>query len=436
MAYSVFAFTSRANPHLLAERMYRQQWKRGRFAQFVAPNFVKATRAKEEVTALAPDGPSWTGAPVEVHEEFVKMGRTTLDIPVRNRLIGRPKFGDKPLQGSAERAIITFRQVQINYTRKAYAPPTGMSLQIVKQYADDLVEKADSYLSMWLNDWHPGNFLLALTAGYSQDLLAAAAEGGRAATIMSHPNFFTAGAGQVAHTALPGTAGYEAAVESAVNGLSNVAGDYFSVAVVRNMVAEASRKKIATIVTKDGYDFYPIFISQSQWNQLRADTEFKNWVQQIPDSITKSVLGNNAFACIGGAILYVDDYLVSAYTNAIDANVTAGTVQYGPRPTAAERGLGFTVGNMIQNRDDGNIKLAMLIGQSCMTVGVGQRMSFTEETWDHNFLREIGINFIQSVVRNDQFDVDGLVSGLTAGDFYENTSSLICATYSPDALSW
>ena len=168
MGYSVGEFTSRVNPHLLAERMMRQQWRRNKFGMWVAPNFVKAL-GREEVTTPGPDGPGWTGAPVELHEEFVRRGRTTLDIPIRNRLVGKPVYGDKPLKGKAERAVITYRTVNINYTRKAYAPPTGMSKQMVKQYADDLVEEADRFLSEWWNDYHPANFILTVAAGASQD---------------------------------------------------------------------------------------------------------------------------------------------------------------------------------------------------------------------------------------------------------------------------
>jgi hypothetical protein len=43
---------------------------------------------------------------------------------------------------------------------------------------------------------------------------------------------------------------------------------------------------------------------------------------------------------------------------------------------------------------------------------------------------------IKSVVRNETYDTLGQVPGLTKGDFYENTSSLIGITNSPYALSY
>jgi len=437
MAYSVFSFTSRANPNLLAARMTRQQWRRNKFAQWVAPNFVKASRPSEEQGAPLPGGPNWTGAPIEVHNEFVRMGRTTLDIPVRNRLVENPVYGDKPLKGKGERAVITFRTVKINYTRKAYSPPTGMSLQIVKQYADNLVEEADAYLTQWWNDYHPSNFILTLCAGSSRDLLAPTAEGGRGVSIVSHPNFFTAGAGQVSYGGgRPGVAGYEDAVEDALNGLADVAEDHMSVSLVRNLVIEAGRARIAPIVITGGFEFYAIWINDSQWVQLQEDTEWKEWMRQLPEPLKSNPLANNAMAYIAGACIYVDNSLFAAYTNAIDANVTASTVQYGPRPTATEYAQGFKIGSTLKALDQGNLRVGFIVGQSAMSVGIGERMRFTEEIDDHGFLHEVGIATIQSVVRSDIYDQDGLVDGLTAGDFYENTGSLAFATYSPFAMSW
>jgi hypothetical protein len=435
--YSVFQYTSRTNPHLLAERLYRQQWYRNKFAQWVAPNFIKAIRGKEEVGPIAPEGPNWTGAPIEVHEEFVKMGRTTLDIPVRNRLVESPVYGDKPLKGTGERAVLTFRTVTINYTRKAYNPPTGMSEQIVRQFADDLVKNANTYLTEWWNDYHPGNFLLSYLAGASRDLIAPAAAGGRAVSIVSHPHFFTAGAGECSYAAgRPGTAAYEATVEAAINGVTDVASDRMSVGLIRNLVIEAARAKIMPIIMKNGFDFYPIWIDDSQWVQLQDDADWKDWMRRLPVDLINNPLANNAVAFIHGAAIYVDNRMFAAYTNAINANVTAGTVEYGPRPSAAELGKGLKIGNTITNRDTGDRKVAILVGQSSLSVGVGKRMEFTDLVDDHGFLVEIGINTIQSVVRNDIYDYDGLVSGLTAGDFAENTSSLVVATYSPSALKY
>ena len=120
-------------------------------------------------------------------------------------------------------------------------------------------------------------------------------------------------------------------------------------------------------------------------------------------------------------------------TAASDASVTS-PVEYGPVSSAADRALGYQFGNWITDRDENNRKVGFLVGQSALSVGIGADMKFTEEIDDHEFVKEIGIQTIQSVVRADIFDKDGKKG--TAGDFDENTSSLAFATYSPDALQY
>lgn len=433
--YSVFSYTSKMNPVVLSRLMELQQWRENSFGKWVAPEFVKQS-GRNVSTPIQPNGSlSYTGAPIEVHKEFVGMGKTDMDIPVRNILKGRPVYGDRPLKGKGEGAVVTFRSVPINYTRKAYDAPTGMSEQIVKQYADQLVGNAAAFLREWWSNYHPGNFNLAMVAGYSSDLICPAELGGRAKTIMSHPNFFTAGGGKVSYAGgKPGSAGYETSVETALDGLTNVPEDKLTVAFLRHMRTEANRAKITPIVVADGYKFFAVWISDAQWVQLQADPEYRELMKNGSGvAWGKNPLVTAADFRMEGICVYVDQGLFGARTAASDATVTSA-VEYGPVPSAADRAEGYQFGNWIESRDENNRKVGFLVGQSAMSVGIGRDMKFTEEIDDHEFVKEIGIQTIQSVVRSDIFDKDGKKG--TAGDFDENTSSLAFATYSPDGLTY
>jgi hypothetical protein len=437
MAASIFDFTSRLNPKLLAERMYRQQWRQNKFAQWVAPEFIKRGGKGEEVGTLGMDTPNFSGAPIEVFEQFVKMGRTDMDIPVRNRLIGDPVFGDAPLKGTAEAAVVAFRQILINQTRKAYAPPTGMSKQITKAYAENLINQADAYIRQWWNDYHPGNFILTMLAGASLDVVAPTTLSGRGLSYVSHPNLVVAGSGLVTYGAgRPGTAGFEGSVETALNGMADDPKYYMSVNLIRNLVVEAARLRIGRVALKNGFEFYPLWISDAAWVQLQNDPEFKDFYKRLPEGLAKHPVATGAESFIQGAAIYPDLSLWGARTNALDGDVTAGTVEYGPKPTAGQRGLGRKVGTWTNQLDVSDIKMALLIGQSAMAVGVGEKISFTDQLDDHGAVQEIGIKTIQSVVRSDVYDRDGKVPGLSAGDFYENTSSLAVATFSKHTLKY
>jgi hypothetical protein len=437
--FSVFALTSRANPNILAELMQREQWWDSKFGRWVAPNFIQNGGGMEEVGSIGPDAPKWTGAPIELHEEFIKLGHTALDIPVQTQLTERPIFGDKALKGTAERARIVFRSVPVNYTRKAYAPPTGMSYQVVKKYADDLVFSADKQLRTFWRHYHPGNFILTMLAGASLDLIAPADEGGRAVPLHSHPNFFVAGQGQVSftgnsYTNLPFTDAYEADVATALAGLNSIGGP-MTVALIENMAVVAPRKSINRIVTQKGFDFYPLWMSDAQWKQLQRDPEFREMFKQMPPGFSGEPLATGCVAFIAGCAIYTDLNLFGARIHDTDPNVPVNTVRYGIQPELEDLQKGYTIGNWVPNLDTSNLKIAMLLGQGAMSVGVGERMVFTELIDDHEFVKEIGVRTIQSVVRSDILDFDGL-TGLAAGSFYRNTSSLVVATKSPHGLLW
>lgn len=449
MAYSIFSLTGRANPNLLAEKMYRQQWKRNSFGLWVAPEFVKATRDTSDTVVPGANGePRFTGAPIEVFRQFVKNGKTVLDIPVRVRLTGQPVYGDKALKGTEESAKIVYRTVKINITRKAYNRPTGMSAQITLPYLENLITEASQYLTDWWNDYHPGNFIATQTMGASLDLLAPTASGGRGVGIVSHPHFYGLGQGKVAYTGgRPGTAGYEAAVEAVVNAASVVGTHGVTVEKIGALVLEAQRQRIQPVVMKAGFKRFPIWLSDAQWQQLQNSTDFKEFYRRLPNELDNHPLATAARADLFGAIIYVDQNMPGAITNANPYDAasppTAGKVEYGVSPTAANRTAGFVVGDLISNRSTVDRKVGFLIGPSAMSVGVGvpvygnkrgPSIQFNEEFDDYGAISSIGIATVQSVVRNDIYDQDGM-TGLTAGDFYENTSGLNFVSYSPDTIT-
>ena len=449
--YTIFSLTGRANPNILAEKLYRQQWKRNSFGLWIAPEFVKATRDTSDVVVPGVEeaGVKFVGSPIEVFKQFVSEGKTTLDIPVRVRLTGNPVFGNKVLKGTEESGKLVFRTVTINLTRKAYMKPSLVSAQITLPYLENLMLEASEYLTQWFNDYHPGNFICAFCAGYSIDLLNATLAGGRGKAIVSHPNLYVLGAGKVTYAGgLPGTAGYEAAVQTAGDAASSATTNAVTVKSIKGLVALAQRAKIQPLVMKAGFRRFAIWLDDAQWAQLQEDADFKDWYRRLPTELDQHPLATGARADIAGAIIYVDQNLPHCVTN---TNYEAGyqqppasTVWYWPQPTAAEYAAGYVVGNMIERRSNQDRKIGFLIGQSCMSVGVGvpvsggkkgPSMQFVEQFDDYGAISGIGIATVQSVVRNDIFDYDGVIPGLTAGDFYENTSSLAFISNSPDDVS-
>lgn len=447
MAYTIFSLTGRANPNILAEKLYRQQWKRNSFGLWVAPEFIKATRDTSDVVAPGVDesGVKFVGSPIEVFKQFVTQGKTTLDIPVRVRLTANPVYGDKVLKGTEESGKLVFRTVKINLTRKAYMKPSLISAQITLPYLENLMMEASEYLTQWFNDYHPGNFIMAMCAGASIDLINGVGVGGRGQATVSHPNMYILGGSKVTYgSGRPGTSGYEGAVTTAVDGCNSSTTNAVTVKKIAGLVLEAQRLKIQPLVMKAGFRRFAIWLSDAQFHQLRQDADFKDFYIRLPNELDNHPLATGARADLHGAIIYVDQNLPHASTNTnYDASFyqpPATKTLYGPMPTVAEQAAGYIVGNMIERRCDLPRKIGWLIGQSALSVGVGvpvaggkkgPSMQFVEQFDDYGAISGIGIATVQSVVRNDIYDQDG-VTGLSAGDFYENTSSLLFVSNSPD----
>jgi hypothetical protein len=438
MSQSIFDLSGNSELRfLIAEQMRRQAWLGHRFAKWMSPNMIKTGQTKEQALTHGPMGPQWSGAPIEMVDAFIQKGRTEMTIPVRNRLTGRGVLGGNQLFGSGEAAVYTLRDVKINRTRHSYSPPTGMEEQKTRQWAISLIQESHLYLTEWFGEKFAEYILMSMHAGYSTDIVGGALAGGLGQAIVSHPNLIIAGSGPVSYAGgRPGTAGYEGTVETDLDALT-VSQEALTPQFLSNLKVEAYRRKIKPITMKNGFEFFPVWLKDAAWRQLQANADFKdlNLSLHVPE-LQNHPMGNGVVAYWDGLVIYTDAKMWCAFTNADDADITAGLVEYGPRPTDADRAAGYKVGNTITDLDTGAKAVGFLIGESCLSVGTGKKVEYTDETSDHGNVKEVGINFIQSVVRNETYDKLGLVPGLTAGDFYENTSSLAFVTYSPHALTY
>lgn len=447
---ATYDFSSNAELRTLIElEIESQQWRDHKFSRWMGPNYLKYTKGKD-IGAHGMEGMSFTGAPIETQKAFITEGRTVMDIPVMNRFITAPVFGDMPAEGLGEAPRFGFRTVQINQTRKPFAVPTGMQKQKVKMWKK-LINDIRTQGGKWMSDWMATNIQMAMHTGYSFDLLNPVTLGGTAVTSMSHPNFFvpnsSGGGSQVGidpttgtYTvgSRPNTTGYEGAIEAAINGLNSSTTYACSGQFIYDLVIAAARLKINPITVEGARPFYPVWLKDSAYRQLQRDPDFKGLAKALfIDKMADHPLGNGMIAFYEGAAIFSDLMLFSAYTNALNANVTAGTIQYGPRPSSTLRTAGWKTDPTAGLLDSGAMAVGFLIGQSALTVGTGENIHIEEQFKDFGETHEIAFTMIQSVVRNDIFDTLGMLSdnvsnvALSKGDFYENTSSLSFVTNSP-----
>lgn len=363
---------------------------------------------------------------IEVLTDFKHQGGWDMDIPVAYPLTGKPIYGDNQALGNEEKRKWAYQKAVINQVRKPILLTDGLMgeqaldpklvMQLMNQAKDELID----YNVRW-QGYAPYD---ALYRGYSENILSSQADGGfgHVFSQKSHPNFYAAGVGKAVWSDTPAT--YETNVGTALGSISTTSSYQFSTKVIENMVKLASDHKIIPAIVGN-HKLYIIVINPSQAIQLRRDSDWKAAqvantykVGEMSKLFTGEIEGMYA-----GALVIVDQNNPGVLVNGDSGyDSTRGTVNYGnenPLETP------------IHSADK---KLAVLVGASAIRGGHAKSLTFASESWDYENKKSESSITIVGYNRNDIIDNDGFFG--TAGNFKENTSSLVVATYSPNAVSW
>jgi len=366
-----------------------------------------------------------TFKPIEVLTDFNHLGGDEMLIPIHYPFTESMVYGDLQKKGTGETKKLSWLKVKINAVSKVAKVQDGlMGEQLLKQFPTvyKRIQNAKADLIDIHQRWQGLAPYDALTKRWSNNIYLPTANGGLGETAQSHPNFYVAGSGKVAWNATPAT--YETAISTALNGLTDVAGDRMSIAFLENMIAAGSTHKIRKANLGSG-EYYVIVITSSQARQLKADS---NWQLIMKDAFTRDPKINPLFTgkiegFLSGAYIVVDDNAFGAKISGDDGyDATLGTVNYG------------NANPLLSPIDTAPKKLAYLLGASAIGCGHAMALGFEDELDDFKTKKEVAAMSIIGYGRSDIYDLDGHFG--TKGAFLENTSSLIGATYSPNTLSW
>lgn len=366
-----------------------------------------------------------TFKPIEVLTDFEHLGGIDMDIPIHYPLVEEAIYGDIQAKGTGEQKKFAYVKAYINQVTKVFLTSTGlmgdqtlqnpsMIMKLMKNAQQDII----TYHKAW-QGYAPYD---GFTRGYSRNVLAPVAKGGLGLTQVSHPNFFVAGSGKATWSDTPAT--YETNVATILGQLTDTSSDHFSTTIIENMVAQASSLKIRP-AELGGITAYVIVINPAQALQLKRDTKWVDAVKSL--AVQKEELSRLFTGHIegfyAGALILTDLNAPGCRISGDDDYVTAnGTVNYGNL-------------NPIANPiDTANKKLAILFGASAIVCGHAKKLQFENELDDFGRKKEEAGFTILGYRRSDIYDMDGFYG--TAGLFKENSSSLVCATYSPNSLSW
>ena len=369
-----------------------------------------------------------TYKPIEVLTDFQHQGGWEMDIPIAYPFVEEAIYGDNPAMGNEEHRKWAYNKAIINRVRKSalrrdglmgeHALNASLVMEIMKQNKEEFVE----FNQKW-QGWAPYD---ALTRRFSRNILASKANGGfgNVFSQQSHPNFYVAGYGQATWSDTAAT--YETNVATALDTLSNTDTDKFRAQTIKNAVLYAGRKRItATNIAGQAIKLVGI-INDAQAHQLYSDDEWADNHTALTykeGDKTPFFTGDIEVYLAFGCLLIVDSNAPGIWTSGDGSYSSArGTVNYGNSNP---------IESPIMESDR---KLAFFFGASAVMCGFAESLGFESMNWDYGSKEGEASSTIVGYNRSDIYDNDGFFG--TAGNFKENTSSLIVATYSPNNPSW
>lgn len=409
---------------LLSAKMEKTTWWKSKWSPYIG--LIDKDEFKKVGSHGSMSGIQPTGELIDMVKDFGHKGGIYMDVPIRYPLVAQPTFGSKKLLGSEEKRKIANKKTAINQVRHAVQiQDNKMSRQVLQNPVMrlDLMKRGAADLTDWFSRYLAFQPYFALLTGYSDNLTDT--RYGVNMTEKSHPNFYIADYGQVSYVASTHEATVAGQID-ALNGKGATTDTAFSTEIIRNMVYSARKHRIQPLKVGNN-EYFIMFIHGAQARQLQND---EAWMQAQYDAAEKGK-DNSIFTgkiegrAYEGALFIIDDTIPSIYTTnypPTENDPAKNNVYYG------------TSAYMANPRSVGNIKPAILCGAGAITAGYASQLAFSSEQDDYEQFLGNAADMIIGFERADIMDDDGYFG--TAGAFLENNSSLVCATYSPDTLTW
>jgi hypothetical protein len=415
----------------LGKKVAYEVWWRSKLSKFIS--MINHVKYKEtgEYSSMKGSLPPSAGI-VHAIQDFEAAGGVDYEMPILRPLTGQGVIGTHPLTNQGEKRMWFTQKLKINMRRHALeVRDNEMTEQMLDpKISAKLLERGSGDLQDWFSRLLPFEMWFSLFRGYAENITDSSF--GRSVTAKSHPNSYVQGNGRINFTT-PYTfnAAFETAYAAALATLSDTSSKHFNAQSIKNMVFLARKHRIQPIVVK-GYEVFLIFVTSAHMRQLRNDPE---WYQAQKDAAPRST-ENQIFTGVSeghlfeGAYICVDDTMPAARVTG-----DTDTAVFGTAYAAALGTVNYGVTNYMANpRDVSPRKAAVLLGAGAVLAANVKGFKLTTEITDHGQKIEDGGRMIYGFQRTDLIDDDNVL-GNGANLFYDNTSSLVYWTWTPDIIT-
>lgn len=427
-------YTAEVNPNRLAAEFVELNQYENEFAWLTSQNYHKSMGVTVRDLGDS-DNPRPSGAMIAEFQDLKNDGGTELRIPMMVPENGPPDgYGNTDVTNAGSTPGIVYRKGEVHLISKVFDVVMGIEAQKLGGKALlSKINNASERARGWWTRYTDRDLWHTVYYGVSMALtnINTSVSGTRSTlTAHSHGNFFVQNNGSVARveygSGRPGSSAYEADCKAALEAIPRDSTGAFTTKTIEWLEYKAASLRIPYFQTKAG-EYRVLIVHPSQLLQLKQDPRFENAV----------IAGGQGMGFEGPAFRNFQarwgQTLVFSSTKAFGVQESAGTVltesvtgrsipKYGPTNL-------YTDMNSVSTDP---LKGALMVGPDMITKCYGMNpISFEGEYRVGALKKTLIMRAMQAYVLSDIFDQDG-TQGLTAGDFYENTSSLVCFTYSPN----
>lgn len=429
MSSPFWQFDTDLNPNRLAAKFVDLHQFETEFAMLTGEHYHKywgyAHHTAKDSETPDVDG----GAMINEYVSELKNGGTDILIPVIKPPTDMPVFGDTPVTNLGTTSDVVYQRAEVNQISYPHVVVSGMQYQIIGDALAKKLNDSANALRYRFTKFTDKDLYHTMANGLSMSLTGMSGIEGARTTLTphSHGNFYVPNAGMIGYTnGRPGSSGYEGDLVAALNNLNT--GDSFDTRLIEELEYQADERRIPAFQTKFG-DFRVLLVHTAAYRQLLEDSrfeaakreassgqgwnglEFRNFRGQWSNTLVFTTprmpgvqLTNNTYGQVATRTAY------------------NGMPAYGPTDWYTN----------LDARDTSKIKLGIMCGPNMITKAYGHMpVTFEGEVRVGEQRQIMILRAIHAYVLSDIWDLDGKISGLSAGDYYENVSSMLFATASP-----
>ena len=363
-----------------------------------------------------------SGKAIDVFNAPRTEGRNEILVPMLRPLIEYPKIGKETLKGDTEVTRYLWHKVFVHLVRQGVEVPDTVDLQKIKWTG--VAKRLKPALVDWWARWENHDVTRALLEGFSYHVtdstygLSKTKRYNKNTWIWAgdtSENNFTTNAPTFSYT----SSSYKSSLITKFGTLA--AADSMDTKTLEELAPLVSYSNLQPIMTKEGYEFYPMIIHSRQAASLRQDSDWLAAQGRANTPGMQNPIFNGTIGHWGKLAIYVNDVVARL------GYATGSTLDFFNYSGGTDYSTSGTYAKVQTTGTNQHATCALILGKGALSKAVDTRLGFAEEQDDFGMIKEIGSSQFYGYARNDYYDEE--IDGSTAATDQAEPQSAVVVTY-------